>query len=69
MPLNNYAEVVELTIFNRWGAKIFESKSANPSWDGTNLNGEVVPSADYYYIIKFNNPAYNDITGIITLLK
>lgn len=69
MPLNNFAEVVELTIFNRWGAKIFESQSANPSWDGTNLNGEQVPSADYYYIIKFNNPAYNDITGIITLLK
>ena len=69
MPLNNFAEVVDLIIFNRWGAKIFESQSANPKWDGTNLNGELVPSADYYYIIKFNNPAYNDITGIITLLK
>ncbi|MDB2613298.1 hypothetical protein N9Y89_00775 [bacterium] len=38
---------------------------ANPSWDGTNLNGEVVPSADYYYIIKFNNPLHSILNACV----
>ena len=48
---------------------MFQEKSNNPTWDGTNYDGEALPSADYYYIIKFDNDAFNDLTGIITLLK
>ena len=68
-PLSTYTDVVELIVFNRWGEKIFHDKTLNPSWDGTDFNGNIVPSADYYYIIKFNNVMYKDLTGIITLLK
>jgi gliding motility-associated-like protein len=68
-PLSTYADVVELIVFNRWGEKIYQDKTLNPSWDGTDFNGNIVPSADYYYIIKFNNAMYKDLTGIITLLK
>ena len=68
-PLSTYNDVVELIVFNRWGEKIYHDKTLNPSWDGTDFNGNIVPSADYYYIIKFNNVMYKDLTGIITLLK
>ena len=39
-------------------------ETINPVWDGMNSNGESLPSADYYYIIKFTNREYKDITGI-----
>ena len=68
-PLAGFDEAVELFIYNRWGAMLYNQKSVNPKWDGTDLNGNLVPSADYYYIVKFNNTLFNDITGIITLLK
>ena len=68
-PVYGFNETVELFVFNRWGARIFYEQSVSPEWDGTDLNGTAVPSADYYYIIKFNNALYNDLTGIITLLK
>jgi len=68
-PLQNFGEQVELLIFNRWGEMIFQQENINPTWDGVDLNGTIAPSADYYYIVKFNNQLYNDITGVITLLK
>ena len=39
------------------------------SWDGMSSEGSDLVSGDYYYIIKFNNPAYTDKTGVITLVK
>ena len=68
-PVDGFDESIELIIFNRWGAIVFNQESFNPAWDGTDLNGNLVPSADYYYILKFNNTLFDDITGIITLLK
>ena len=68
-PVDGFAESVELIIYNRWGSLVFNQESFNPAWDGTDLNGNLVPSADYYYIVKFNNTLFDDITGIITLLK
>lgn len=68
-PAQAFYENVELFIYNRWGTMLYNQKSVNPKWDGTDLNGNLVPSADYYYIIKFNNTLFNDLTGIITLLK
>jgi len=41
-----------IVITNQFGNKIFESQDPNFSWDGTNLNGEVVEKSVYiYYII------------------
>ncbi|MDP4844617.1 MAG: gliding motility-associated C-terminal domain-containing protein [Salibacteraceae bacterium] len=38
-----------LSVFNRWGSLIFESKNQNISWDGTTNYGEKVPSGTYFY--------------------
>ena len=68
-PMLNFDQNVELSIFNQWGVRVYYEESSFPSWDGKGLNGSILPTADYYYIIKFNNQIYKDITGIITLLK
>jgi len=40
---------VQLTITNRWGNLIYEAEGDNPSWDGTNINGETVAQGVYFY--------------------
>jgi gliding motility-associated-like protein len=59
-------ENYKLTIYNRWGIKIWEGSEP---WDGT-INGEFATEGIYLYHIKiynFNNDI-NEITGYVTLL-
>ena len=49
-----------LTIFNRWGNKVFEAKSYDNSWNGENHFGIVVggrdlPVGTYFYILDLGN--------------
>ena len=49
--------VIELQIFNRWGAKIYDNSNYQNDWNGTASNASVgnsgfVPTGTYYYIIK-----------------
>jgi gliding motility-associated-like protein len=38
-----------LTVFNRWGALIFESRNQNISWDAKTSFGEKVAPGTYFY--------------------
>lgn len=42
---------VRVTVFNRWGSKVFESKGSYKFWDGM-LNGQELPVGTYYYVIE-----------------
>ncbi len=44
-----FVERVELRIFNRWGQLVFETVNPSIDWDGTNLNGDPLPSGTYFY--------------------
>ena len=49
--------VIELQIFNRWGAKIYDNSNYKNDWNGTASSGSIgnsgfVPTGTYYYIIK-----------------
>ena len=46
-----YIKEYHLTIYNRWGEKLFESNSLYHSWDGT-YEGKVVENEAYVYIIE-----------------
>ncbi|MFT5725070.1 MAG: gliding motility-associated-like protein, partial [Bacteroidia bacterium] len=46
-----YIKEYHITIYNRWGEKLFESNSLYNSWDGT-YKGEVVENEAYLYIIQ-----------------
>ena len=45
----------EVFVFSRWGKRVFNTKNimANP-WDGT-LNGKILPTDSYHYILHLND--------------
>ncbi len=63
------AEVVsKLTIFDRWGAKVYEN-SGDVFWDGT-INGKPAPSDVYVYIIEIScGTDQAKRVGEVTLLR
>ena len=46
--LNN----IIVTVFNRYGSKVYENKDYRNNWDGT-YNGKPVPDGTYYGVIQF----------------
>jgi gliding motility-associated-like protein len=56
--------VYELTIFNRWGQKVFESEDASQVyWDGV-FNGERLPQDIYVYLLKGDGKLVNGFINI-----
>lgn len=55
-----------LVVFDRWGKKVFEGDANNNFWDGT-INGNELPSADYYYVIELGNG--QNYKGTVTLKR
>lgn len=43
---------IELTVFDRRGALVFENLNYDNLWHGTNYNGEPLPDDIYFYVIK-----------------
>lgn len=64
--LNNF----NLTIYNRWGEKIYESENQTEGWKGTQ-NGTELNSGVYVYAISYTDTDGNDqlVTGNVTLIK
>jgi len=50
--LSSY-DVQKLTIFNRYGVKVFEKTSYTNEWLGQSLAGDELPSGTYYYVMKY----------------
>lgn len=62
--------LVELEIFNRWGALIYQSNDYQNNWNGTSSSRSIgssnkVPNGTYFYIINLMNSGLKPITGII----
>ena len=62
--LDNYPNST-VGVLNRWGQSMYQSDGPSASWDGT-YEGEVLPPADYYYIIDLGDGSAPQ-TGTITL--
>ncbi len=61
---------IEVQIFNRWGALIYESDNYKNDWNGIAHNNSVgasnnVPSGTYYYIVNLNGSGLKPFTGAI----
>jgi gliding motility-associated-like protein len=41
-----------LTVFNRWGARVYENSKYDNSWDGTDDKENPLPEDTYFYILK-----------------
>ena len=47
--------IEKLKIFNRYGMVVYELDDYTKEWKGQDYNGNQLPSATYYYHIKFRN--------------
>lgn len=60
----------EVQIFNRWGAKIYESKNYQNDWNGTASKASIggsnyVPTGTYYYVVNLKNSGLKPFSGSI----
>jgi len=55
--------VKHLSIFNRYGVKVYQKENYTKEWVGQTSDGKELPSATYYYVIEFRNG--ETITGWI----
>jgi len=66
----NLDKVLEFSVWNRWGEKIWETNDKNGGWDGT-FNGRPEPMAVYVWQLKGTDFDGNTIvrSGTVTLLR
>lgn len=60
-----------LTIFNRWGSVVFNTKQINEFWNGKDSNGKVYPTGTYFYILKLkgcSKPEITEFHGSVTVV-
>jgi gliding motility-associated-like protein len=57
------------SVFNRWGQKVFETRSQYEGWDGT-VNGTPQDMGIYYYYLRYKcNENMIEKKGEITLIR
>ena len=64
-------EFSNMSIFNRWGEKVFESNLLEDGWDG-NFRGRAQPSGTYVYYITGKSKISKDTrtyNGVVTLIR
>lgn len=62
-----FSDCYSLTVYNRWGALIFESTGGQGHcWDGRTKAGRPVDDGTYYYISRLNGV---DRAGYVTLVR
>jgi gliding motility-associated-like protein len=57
-------------VYNRWGAKLYESEKGNYAskpWDGA-FEGNALPVGSYYFIIDFNIEDVEPMKGIVSVI-
>jgi gliding motility-associated-like protein len=71
LPLGAYYDKTEysLSIYNRWGEKLFETDDYTQGWDGT-YQGEKCWQGVYIYLIRYKTSVGEliDLGGTVTLL-
>lgn len=59
-----------ISIFNRYGQIVFESRGPSTSWNGLAPNNEPCPDGTYFYVVKADLPSKTiDLTGSVTLVR
>lgn len=61
---------VSITVFNRWGQKVFNTNQLNEGWDGRTNSGTEVPEGTYYFVIEVTTTTSTETkTGYLTLIR
>uniref|UniRef100_UPI001300542D gliding motility-associated C-terminal domain-containing protein n=1 Tax=Winogradskyella aurantiaca TaxID=2219558 RepID=UPI001300542D len=62
--------VIEVQLYNRWGAKVYQSNDYQNNWSGQTSGAAVggsgnVPTGTYYYVVNLRNSGLDPFTGPI----
>jgi len=62
-----------LTIYNRWGEKLFETVNVEKGWDGQ-YRDKQVPDGVYMWLLEYRDPRNNDsqkefMSGTVTIIR
>ncbi|OUV76047.1 MAG: hypothetical protein CBC83_01740 [Flavobacteriales bacterium TMED123] len=57
-----------ITIYGRFGKKMYESVGYETPWDGTNKKGKAVPDGAYFYVITLKG-SVDPIRGTVTIIR
>jgi gliding motility-associated-like protein len=71
-PRGDFISEFEMTIFDRWGNKIFYTNNFDQHWNGkVNNIGEEVQMDSYVYVVNLNDNKHKEhkYTGAVTVLK
>lgn len=62
---------MDLVIYNRWGAKVYQSSDKNASWNGSSVTGQSSADGTYYYVLEYAgvNSRNYQVKGFITLTR
>ncbi len=62
-------DVFSVVIYNRWGLKVYESVNPFFEWNGTDMNGNILPDGTYFFIAKLEHKENSDLQkGTVTLI-
>lgn len=68
LPVTHFIDKTEysVSVFNRWGSKVFEANDDTKGWDGANATPDV-----YVYLIRYKNSRgeYQEVKGSVYLLE
>ncbi|QDO95571.1 T9SS type B sorting domain-containing protein [Formosa sediminum] len=64
--------VIDIEIYNRWGALVYKAQDYQNNWNGKNNKGafgnaDNLPTGTYYYIVTLKNSGLKPLTGPIYL--
>ena len=71
IPVTNDVENYVLTVFSKWGDKLFESNETYSGWNGW-YQGGICPNDVYAYLIRYQNKGESVtrmLSGKVTLIK
>ena len=68
--MTNCIVEMEISIYNRWGEKVFESTNQNDCWDGTHREKTVNTGVFVYKLRTVNTEGEENIqSGNVTLVR
>ena len=59
-----------LSIFNRWGQRVYETTNYDNTWNGVDQDGNLLPEDGYFYVLEYIEGGETiQIKGAITVLR